>query len=84
MKLLHCKSCVYPYLKSVHKKKEVIDFLTWLTSPGVFAYLQSQGKTINIEEFKKIGQEYGFNVDTLFIDGPPPMEAEGANKLPVQ
>jgi len=54
------------------KKKETIDYLSWLTSPGVFGYLQSQGKTINVEEFKKSSQQFGFNPETLLIDLPMP------------
>ena len=53
------------------KKKETIEFLTWLTSPAVFAYLQSQGKTINVDDFKKAAQQFGFNPETILIDLPP-------------
>jgi len=71
------------------KKKELVEFLSWLTSPNVAMYLQSQGKTINIEEFKKVGQQYGFNAETLLIDmqpmAQPGMEGINApNSLPVQ
>jgi len=53
------------------RKKDVIEYLTWLVSPAVFGYLQSQGKTINVEEFKKAGENFGFNADTLLIDLQP-------------
>lgn len=64
------------------RKKEIIDFLTWLTSPTVNQYLMSQGKTLNIDEFKKAAEQFGFNGDTLLIDLqpqiPPGMAPEGA------
>jgi hypothetical protein len=61
------------------RKKEMIEFLTWLTSPVVQQYLMNQGKTINIDEFKKAGDQFGFNGETLLIDlAPAPMGPEGA------
>lgn len=54
------------------KKREMIDYLKWIVEPNTFAYLQSQGKTVNIEEFKKSAQQFGFNPETIFIDLPKP------------
>ena len=59
------------------KKKETIEFLTWLVSPAVFGYLQSQGKTINVDDFKKAAQQFGFNPETLLIDLPPMISPPG-------
>lgn len=68
------------------KKKEMVEFLTWLVSPGMFGYLQTQNKTINVEEVKKAGQEFGFNPDTLLIDLQPvaQMPLNGAQLPPGQ
>lgn len=54
------------------RKQEIIGFLKILLDPGVLAYIQSQGKTINIEELKKAAREFGFNPETLLIDYAPP------------
>ncbi len=66
------------------KKKEVIEFLTWITGPGLSQYLMSQGKTLNVEEVKKAGQQFGFNPETLLIDLQPPagMPIDGAQLPP--
>ena len=60
------------------RKKEIIEFLTWLVSPEVFQYLASQGKTLNVEEFKKAGQQFGFNPETLLIDLQPALPPESS------
>lgn len=61
------------------KKKEIVEFLTWLLSPVTFQYLMSQGKTVNIDEVKKAGQQFGFNPETLLIDfTPPAVDATGS------
>ena len=54
------------------RKQEIIAFLKIMLEPGVLAFLQSQGKTINIDEFKKAAREFGFNPETLLIDYTPP------------
>jgi len=68
------------------RKKEIIEYLTWLTSPVVQQYLMSQGKTINIEEFKKSADQFGFNGETLLIDlqPAPTMPINGAQLPPVE
>ena len=54
------------------RKAEIVDFVKFMLSPEVIAFLQSQGKTVNIEEFKKIAKEFGFMPETLLIDIPQP------------
>lgn len=50
------------------RKKDFLDYITWLFSPEVAAYLQSQGKTINIEFLEKTAIEFGFNPKNVFVD----------------
>ena len=66
------------------KKKEIIDFLTWLTSPALFAYLQSQGKTLSVEEVKKAAGQFGFNPETILVDLQPivPLGVPGMPGMP--
>lgn len=54
------------------KKKELIDFATWLTSPNVQGFLQAQGYMVNIETIKKVAVEWGWNADNLIVQAPPP------------
>ncbi len=65
------------------RKKEIVEFLTWLTGPVMGQYLQSQGMTVNIDEVKKVAQQFGFNSETLLVKSPvvaPPVE--GAPVVP--
>lgn len=70
------------------RKLEIVKFLGIMLQPGVLAYLQSQGKTINIEEFKKAAREFGFNPETFLIDYAPPQPAmdlgQGAGGAPAE
>ena len=52
------------------KKKEIVDYLTWLIQT-VFPLLQMQGKTLNMDEIKKTASTFGLNPETLFIDLQP-------------
>lgn len=56
------------------RKAEIIDFLKFIFQPGILQFIQSQGKTLNIEEIKKISREFNFNPETLLIDYQPPVE----------
>lgn len=49
-------------------KKQDIDYLTWLTSPNMLAYLQSQGKTVNPDLIKNTAPKFGYQKETLLID----------------
>lgn len=59
------------------RKKEIIEFLTFLLNPALMQFLQSQGKTVNVEEISKVSREFGFNPATLFIEYKPPLPAIG-------
>lgn len=59
------------------RKAEIVDFLKFMFQPGIMQFLQSQGKTLNVEEIKKIAREFNFNPETLLIDYQPPMPAIG-------
>jgi len=53
------------------RKREIVEFLNFLLNPNLLTFIQSQGKTLNIEEIKKVGREFGFNPETLLIDFQP-------------
>ena len=53
------------------RRKEIVDYLTWLTNPNILLLLQQQGKTINIETIKKSAKDFGLNPETLLIDFTP-------------
>jgi hypothetical protein len=59
------------------RKKEIIDFITFLLNPALIQFLQSQGKTVNVEEISKVSREFGFNPETLFIEYKAPLPAIG-------
>jgi hypothetical protein len=59
------------------RKAEIVDFLKFIFQPGILQFIQSQGKTLNIEEIKKISREFNFNPETLLIDYTPPLPAIG-------
>jgi hypothetical protein len=54
------------------KKKELIEFGTWITGPAVMQFAMSQGYTIDIEVLKKVATEWGWNADNLIKQLPPP------------
>lgn len=56
------------------RKAEIVDFLKFLFQPGILQFMQSQGKTLNIEEIKKVARQFNFNPETLLIDYVPPVE----------
>ncbi|MFH1640470.1 MAG: hypothetical protein ABIA66_00765 [Candidatus Omnitrophota bacterium] len=68
------------------RKAEIVDFLKFLFQPGILQFMQSQGKTINIDEIKKIAREFNFNPETLLIDyqPPAPIPVPGAGGAPGQ
>ncbi len=53
------------------KKKETIDYLTWLIQTAYPIILLPQGMTISIEEIKKSAKDFGFNPDTLIVQASP-------------
>ncbi len=66
------------------RKAEIVDFLKFIFQPGILQFIQSQSKTLNIEEIKKISREFGFNPETLLIDytPPAPIAVPGAGGAP--
>lgn len=57
------------------RRKEIIDYLNWLTGGNILSLLQMNGKTINIEEVTKTARDFGLNPDTLFMDMSPEQQA---------
>ena len=55
------------------KKKEVVEFATWVTSPNTIQFLATQGKTIDYSVIEKAITEWGWNPETLLIDLQPVM-----------
>lgn len=51
------------------RKTDAIAFIKFLMES--MPILQAQGKTINIDEIKKLGQDFGFNPENLIIDIQP-------------
>ena len=75
------------------KKKDLIEFATWITSEATLAFLISQRKTVDVEVIKKVANEWGWNAESLLIDAQPPtpegtipqegeVPPEGAEALP--
>ena len=58
------------------RKKELVDYLTWLLSPVMAQYFASQGKTVNIDMIKRTATDFGLNPETLLIDLQPPLQPE--------
>ena len=59
------------------RKKDMVDFATWITSPQVMQFLEMNGMQVNPEIFKRIAQEFNFNTDQLIVPSqmePPPPE----------
>jgi hypothetical protein len=55
------------------RKKELVDYITWLTSPVMSQFLAMNGKKVSMEPIKRSASEMGLNPETLFEDLPPPM-----------
>ena len=58
-------------------KKQDVDYLTWLTSPGMLQFLASRGLTVNPDMIKNTAPKFGYQADTLFIELQPPMMPQG-------
>ena len=65
------------------KKKDVVDYYTWLIQT-LLPILQQQNKTINMEEIKKTASMVGLNPETLFIDLQPQAMPGQAGSVPAQ
>ena len=59
------------------RKKEIIEYLTWLTSPAVMQLLLSQNATINIDAIKKTAKDFGMSPETLIINIAQPIAQAG-------
>ena len=59
------------------RKKEIIEYLTWLTSPSVMQLLLSQNATINIDAIKKTAKDFGMSPETLIINIAQPIAQAG-------
>jgi len=64
------------------KKKEIIDYLTWLIQVAQ-PLLMAQGKSINVDEIKKSVSTFGLNPETLFIDLQPQGQVDPTTGQPV-
>ena len=61
------------------RKKEIIEYLTWLVQTVYPVLLMPQGYIINIDEIKKSAKEFGFNPENLIIASQiPPTGPETA------
>jgi len=47
------------------KKKDLIDFATWITSPNVLQFAQMQKYMIDIDVIRKVAKEWGWNPDSV-------------------
>lgn len=63
------------------KKKELIEFVTWLTSPNTMQFLMLHQLTVSPDAIKKAAKEWGWNPETLLISMQP-APPEGAEGLP--
>ena len=59
------------------RKKEIIEYLTWLVQTVYPVLLMPQGLTINVEEIKKSAKEFGFNPENLIT------QVQIGNNLPM-
>ena len=59
------------------RKKEIVDYLSWLTSPNIMGFLQMNNLMVNPEVIKKSATDFGFNAETLFVEAPQPPVPEG-------
>ena len=50
------------------RRKDFLDYLNWLFSAPVTAYLQSKGKSVNIEFVEKTAIDYGYDPKSVFED----------------
>lgn len=65
------------------KKKELIDFATWITSPNVVQFLAMQGLMVDAEVIKKAAAEWGWNADNIIKQLPPPPMPIGPDGQPM-
>lgn len=65
------------------QRKDLIEYLTWLLSPAVQAYLVSQSKTINMDDVKRTANMFGLKAETLFIDLQPQIPIDPATGQPM-
>jgi hypothetical protein len=63
------------------KRKETVDYLTWLINSVYPILLQPQGYTINVDEIKKSAKEFGFNPENLIVQLQQP---EIASETPIE
>ena len=63
------------------KRKEIIEYLTWLTNPNMIQFLMMQGLTVNAEAIKKTAKEFGLNAETLFVQQQLPQGAPGEQPI---
>jgi len=47
------------------RKKETVEFLTWLINIAYPAVIMPQGYIINVDEIKEVARDYGFSPDNL-------------------
>ena len=57
------------------RKKELVEYLTWLLSPVMAQYFTSQGKQVAIDAVKRTAIDFGLNPETLLIDLQPQLPA---------
>ena len=66
------------------RKKDLIDYLSWLFDPIRLQWLGSMGKTINIEMINKTAEEFGLNPETLLVDLPEMPQEEPEPPEPLE
>ena len=54
------------------RKKDMVDFANWITSPQVIQFLQMSGLTLNPQVIANVAEEFKMNPETLFTQAPPP------------
>ena len=58
------------------RKRELVEFAQWITSPQTLQFAQMQGYLIDIDVIRKVAKEWGWNPDNLIKQLPPTPEGQ--------
>jgi len=65
-------------------RQELTEFGKWLVSPGVQNFLANAGVQLNIDVIKKVGKEWGWDMETFLIPIQQPLGLPGGGLPPAQ
>lgn len=66
----------------VREREDNIKLLELLMNPATQMFIQSKGKTLNLNPIKNVIKSFGHNPDTIFEDAPQPMMPQAMSGMP--